>query len=97
MHPIKRLRDGFVTVDELFWNPQVLYHYTTREGLNGILSTGGVWATNIRFLNDASEYRFPQSNFLQKLREILEDKVRSQLEALAYERTTRGNSASLAR
>jgi hypothetical protein len=32
-----------------------LYHYTTADGLLGIIQTGQVWATNILYLNDASE------------------------------------------
>jgi hypothetical protein len=32
-----------------------LYHYTTWEGLKGILQTQSLWATNYRFLNDYSE------------------------------------------
>jgi hypothetical protein len=49
--------------EDLLWNPQTLYHYTTREGLLGILCSGTVWTTNIRFLNDASEYTYAQSKF----------------------------------
>lgn len=32
-----------------------LYHYTTWEGLLGILNTNSLWATHYRFLNDFSE------------------------------------------
>ena len=32
-----------------------LYHYTTWEGLQGILETQTLWATNYKFLNDHSE------------------------------------------
>jgi len=32
-----------------------LYHYTTWEGLKGILQTQSLWATNYKFLNDFSE------------------------------------------
>ena len=32
-----------------------LYHYTTWEGLKGILETQTLWATNYKFLNDYSE------------------------------------------
>lgn len=34
-----------------------LFHYTSLTGLEGILETGEIWATNIRYLNDSSEYR----------------------------------------
>jgi hypothetical protein len=35
--------------------PTTLYHYTTTDGLLGILASEEVWATDIRFLNDTSE------------------------------------------
>jgi hypothetical protein len=35
--------------------PDVVYHYTSMNGLLGIIE-GCIWATNIRYLNDISEY-----------------------------------------
>jgi hypothetical protein len=35
--------------------PSVIYHYTSMEGLLGIIK-GCIWVTNIRYLNDISEY-----------------------------------------
>jgi len=35
--------------------PELLYHYTDVAGLIGIVSSGSVWATNLRFVNDARE------------------------------------------
>lgn len=37
--------------------PQIIYHYTSQEGLLGILATKRVWATDILFLNDSSEFQ----------------------------------------
>jgi hypothetical protein len=39
--------------------PSLLYHYTTQEGLLGIVEKRCLWATDIKFLNDASEYKYP--------------------------------------
>jgi len=39
--------------------PQTIYHYTTREGLLGILRDRAMWATKIHYLNDASELLRP--------------------------------------
>jgi len=36
--------------------PEYLYHYTTTENLLNILNTGDLWATNIEYLNDSSEF-----------------------------------------
>ena len=33
----------------------VLYHYTTQDGLLGILRDRELWATDIRFFNDSKE------------------------------------------
>jgi hypothetical protein len=35
--------------------PPVVYHYTDAAGLLGMLSTGRIWATEYRFLNDRTE------------------------------------------
>jgi hypothetical protein len=37
-----------------------LYHYTDWPALNGIIKTNELWATNIRYLNDQSEYVLAQ-------------------------------------
>jgi len=36
--------------------PELLYHYTTLDGLLGILGKKELWATGISYLNDTSEY-----------------------------------------
>lgn len=33
--------------------PELLYHYTDQQGLDGILSSGEIWATHYRFFNDS--------------------------------------------
>ena len=35
----------------------LLYHYTTQRGLLGVIKNNEIWATDIRYLNDASEFR----------------------------------------
>lgn len=35
----------------------VVYHYTDAAGVYGILSSGNLWATSARYLNDSSEIR----------------------------------------
>lgn len=37
------------------FNNKIIYHYTTSDGLIGILQTSGIWASNYSFLNDPSE------------------------------------------
>jgi hypothetical protein len=35
--------------------PNPLYHYTSTDGLLGILASGELWATNVLYLNDSAE------------------------------------------
>src|SRR5260370_42586613 len=35
--------------------PKVLYHYTKAEAFQKILNSGTIWASDIRYMNDASE------------------------------------------
>lgn len=51
--------------------PRKLFHYTSPVGLLGILKSRSVWATNIRFLNDRSEFSFA----LKLAREALQERV----------------------
>ena len=46
--------------------PRVVYHYTSMDAMLGIVE-GCIWATNIRYLNDVSEY----DHFLRLVRERL--------------------------
>jgi len=39
-------------------NQRILYHYTNREGLLGIISSQELWATDINYLNDSSEFKY---------------------------------------
>jgi len=38
-------------------NPRVIYHYTSADGLFGILDKGAVWASDTRFMNDSEELK----------------------------------------
>jgi Protein of unknown function (DUF2971) len=38
--------------------PRVLFHYTSAEGLKGIIESGKIWATSSYHVNDSSEYRY---------------------------------------
>ena len=57
-----------------------LLHYTTLDGLLGILSSGSLWATDAAFLNDSSEIRH---FFDERLRELVLDDARQYAAELA--------------
>lgn len=52
--------------------PNVVYHYTTADGLLGILRSGTIWATNARYMNDASEIIYGRNLVRDVLREEAE-------------------------
>lgn len=51
-----------MNLDQLYGDepPEFLFHYTSSAGMLGILDSRSIWATEIRYLNDAKEL----SNFL---------------------------------
>ena len=50
--------------------PQMLFHYTTAEGLIGILASSSFWMTNLRYMNDLSELQYARD----LITEVLESK-----------------------
>jgi hypothetical protein len=51
--------------------PKFLYHYTSIQGVEGILNTKSVWATQLHFMNDSTEWLYA----LDLVRENLEDTI----------------------
>jgi hypothetical protein len=60
--------------------PEEIFHYTSVDGLYGLLSSRRMWASNLHFLNDVSELKFALDSAL--------DLVRSRAaETTGYEKT----------
>lgn len=55
---IRRLVGRILGDNGFLKHPPSLYHYTDSQGFEGIVSTNSLWATNAKFLNDASEGRY---------------------------------------
>jgi hypothetical protein len=50
-------------------NPdKIVFHYTSLDGLLGITESTSIWATNILYLNDASEFNYAKSLLSDKLK-----------------------------
>lgn len=49
--------------------PSTLYHYTTAQGLLGLISERRLWATNARFMNDPSEIQYARRLIERELAE----------------------------
>lgn len=58
--------------------PPILYHYTDKSGLIGILSSKTMWASNILYQNDSSEFQLGIKLFLEELERIRFDKYKYQ-------------------
>jgi hypothetical protein len=71
------------TVHERPEPPRRLYHYTTLNGLLGITSSTSLWASDVRYMNDASELAYA-SDFIsdiiaERLAAVESDVLRSVL------------------
>jgi len=53
--------------------PAKLYHYTSTEGLLGILRNRQLWASNVLYLNDATEL----VDSVRIIRSLLEDECKA--------------------
>ena len=38
--------------------PDVVYHYTSPRGVLGMMTDGSLWATDVRYMNDAQEFEY---------------------------------------
>lgn len=51
--------------------PPILYHYTTQQGLLGIINSREIWATHTRYMNDTREFRHATELARQELERIV--------------------------
>lgn len=65
------VRKNATEYGESFPESGLLCHYTTPEGLQGILREGSLWATNVQFTNDPEEFKFAYKLFKEVARKIL--------------------------
>ena len=60
----------------------LLYHYTSLEALKAIVESKCFWATNVRFLNDSSEFQHAYSHtYTDILLDALVPEINSELKA----------------
>jgi len=52
--------------------PERLYHYTTLDGLKGMITSGCIWASDVRFMNDASELSYASGLVAEETRRVFE-------------------------
>jgi hypothetical protein len=72
--------------------PPVFWHYTTGDGLLGIVGSGRIWATQISCLNDAAELRYPANKLIEALQRVRADRLQER-ETQLVEKAILGLSA----
>lgn len=64
----------------------LLYHYTSDAGFRGIIESDRIWATDIRFLNDYTEFRRAFTDrYLEALIEAFRTAMRKDIDQVAAE------------
>lgn len=69
--------------------PPVIYHYTTINGLIGMLKDGKIWATDIRFLNDSSEFQYARDIISARIEKEKETSTHTLWQKTFWERAQR--------
>jgi len=54
---LRQFYDLIDAFSDPFTDGKIVYHYTSAEGLRGIIETGEIWLTNTAFVNDTTECR----------------------------------------
>jgi hypothetical protein len=58
---------------------KILYHYTTFEGLKGILENRSIWLTHVRQLNDPLEIQYGKNIIIDLINEKIKDEKQAEL------------------
>jgi hypothetical protein len=64
-------------LDEVFKEPhpdRLLYHYTTQEGIKGIIEKKVLWCTHSQFMNDSSEFKYA----LRMLKTLIGERIKKE-------------------
>ena len=60
----------------------ILYHYTTSNGLKGILDSRSIWCSHIRYFSDPKEWVYGESKVISKIEDLLSLEKDSNIEEL---------------
>jgi hypothetical protein len=64
--------------------PEILWHYTSSSGLLGILDKLKIWASDLRFLNDATEDRILWERIQRRMEAIVHGTGRASVEEFLH-------------
>jgi hypothetical protein len=68
---VQRIKQGLSPDKSPAGDPAHLAHYTTADGLRGIIQNGNLWASGAYYLNDSSEIDYGCELFTKLLTEII--------------------------
>jgi hypothetical protein len=68
---VERMKQGLNPDKSLAGDPKHLAHYTTAQGLNGIVQHGNLWASGAYYLNDSSEMDYGCQLFTSLLAKLI--------------------------
>jgi len=51
---------------------KILFHYTSNEGLLGIIESASIWATSVLYLNDLSEFSYAKNLLSNEIKKFCE-------------------------
>ena len=72
---ISEKKKAVTTLDEDFEADERLFHYTSSQGLYGILESGCLWATHFKFLNDSNEFFAARKSLVEFVRGEIKRKI----------------------
>jgi hypothetical protein len=52
------IEEGIDMNEQKTTSKDLLWHYTTPEGLTGIIESNSLWATDVFYLNDLTEFMY---------------------------------------
>lgn len=64
--------------------PELVWHYTSSEGLRGAISSGRLWASSSAFMNDANELRTGQRALSEHFEKRRAELQKWQIEQLSF-------------
>ena len=70
--------------------PEVLYHYTGQAGLLGIIQNAELWATKVRYMNDATEFNHALALASEILDSLIADEHARKLAGTTLRRSLQG-------
>lgn len=87
--PPKEIKEEVDSYENNFWLPKhsnstnlVLYHYTTAEGMKGIIDHRSFWCTDINFLNDKQEIKYGKKIIIDRLNNFIANEHNESIKSL---------------